>query len=238
MGKVPANGEHAVRAVGRASALIAAGCYSLWLLEFGLATGLSPTLSFVSELSAADQPYAGLFSAADRAAGVLAALAAVCGVLTGERGCWHLVAWLGLAGFGLATTADSFLPMDCAVSADAVCASAETAGALSAVHTWHAVSSSLAGTMALVGAAGMAIALRPSGGPRFLVAAAVFGVQAVAMIVVLLLLAVGAGQPVEGFGVAQRVQIVGVAAWLVCVVCLPGVWGGGASGTGGGPAPG
>ncbi|TDQ49987.1 DUF998 domain-containing protein [Actinorugispora endophytica] len=210
--------------MGRTSALIAAGCYSLWLLEFGLDTGLRPSLSFVGELAAADQPYAWLFGAGDRATGVLAALAAVLGLWSGERGRWHRVGWLGLGGFGLAVAVDSFLPMDCAVSADTACAAAETAGTLSAVHAWHTVSSGLAGAAALVGAAGLAIALRGRGGRPFLAAAGVLGTQAVAMIAVLLLLSAGSGQPVEGFGLVQRIRSGGVAAWLVAVAYLPGVW--------------
>lgn len=215
---------HTARAMGRASALIAAACSSLWLLELGLPTEVRPALGLVGELAAADQPYAWLFAAGRRAAGVLALLTAGFGAVAGERGRAYRAGWAGLAGFGLAAVASSALPMDCAVSVDAACAAAETAGALSLTHTAHTVSGGLAGAAALAGTASLAIALRGRGGPPFLVTAALLGLQAVAVIAVLLLLSAGAGQPVEGVGLAQRAHFLGITAWLASLASLPGVW--------------
>ncbi|MBB6173579.1 hypothetical protein HNR23_003639 [Nocardiopsis mwathae] len=223
-------GRTAVR-VARAAAVAAAVAYSLWVVEFALPTGIDPGLSFVSELSAADAPFGDVFRGADRAAGVLAVVCGVIGLAVGagrdraeggKRDLWTPVLWLALIVFGAATFADSFLPMDCAVSADAACAAAERAGELSAVHTAHAYSSSIAGTAGIVGVA--ALALRERHGRAWALGWVLLAVQVAAMVAVLALLAVGDGQPVDGFGIAQRVQIGAVAAWLLAVGLLPGPW--------------
>ncbi|CAM3811993.1 hypothetical protein GCM10009799_07240 [Nocardiopsis rhodophaea] len=208
--------------VGRIAAIATAVSYSAWLVEFVLPTGIDPGLSFVSELSAADAPFGALFRATDRVSGVLAIVCALAGLAWGSRGRWSRVLWLGLLLFGGATFADTILTMDCMVSADAVCAAKERAGELSAAHTAHSYSSSVSGTAGLVGAGALALHQRGSraAGPVW----ALFATQLAAMAAVLVLLAIGGGQPVDGLGIAQRVQIGAVAAWLVAVGVLSGPW--------------
>ncbi|WP_017621396.1 DUF998 domain-containing protein [Nocardiopsis gilva] len=204
------------------AAIAAAVCYSVWLAEFVLPTGIDPVVSFLSELSAADAPFGALFRGADRVSGVLAMVCALAGLSGGSRGRWSSVLWFGVLLFGAATFADSFLTLDCMVSADAVCAAKERAGDLSAAHTAHAYSSAIAGAAALVGAG--ALALHERGSRAAVLMWALFAVQLAAMVAVLALLALGSGQPVDGLGIAQRVQIGAVAAWLVAVGALPRPW--------------
>ncbi|MFI1468854.1 DUF998 domain-containing protein [Streptomyces wuyuanensis] len=199
--------------------LIALGAllYTAWVLELLLATGLDPVRAYVSELSAADQPFGGLFRATDLAAGLLVLAGAAAALPMPPRRPWSLAGWTALALFGLATAVDSRLPLSCAPTDDPECAALETAGLVPATHTAHAVSSSLAIAGALTGMVALTVAARRyrrwpllgRAGPVLVVlelAATAWTLTAVA--------AFEAGRGIWWLGAGQRLQVLIVAGWL------------------------
>ncbi|MER6998303.1 DUF998 domain-containing protein [Streptomyces sp. NPDC000410] len=201
------------------AALLALGAvaYSAWVLEVVLVTGLDPVRTYVSELSAADQPFGGLFRGTDLAAGLLVLAGALLGLVTTARRPWALIGWGGLAFFGAATAADSLLPLSCAPTADPQCAARESGGLVPATHTAHAVSSTLAMTGALVGLVALTVAARryrwwpplARAGPVLVgleLAATGWTLAAVA--------AFEAGGGNWALGAGQRLQVLLVAGWL------------------------
>lgn len=131
--------------------LLGALLYAAWTLEalLLLPEDLDPRTSYVSELSAQDQPLSGLFRATDALAGTSVAVGALLAFLrlhpTPRLGWWAIV------GFGVATIADAALPLSCAATQDPVCAAAEAASAVPWNHTFHVVTSSVA-SVALIAA--------------------------------------------------------------------------------------
>ncbi|MHC5700745.1 DUF998 domain-containing protein [Streptomyces tirandamycinicus] len=199
--------------------LIALGAllYTTWVLELLLATGLDPVQAYVSELSAADQPFGGLFRATDLAAGLFVLAGAATALLTPPRRSWCVAGWTALAVFGLATAVDSRLPLSCAPTDDPECAARETAGLVPATHAAHAYSSTLAMAGALAGMAALTVAARryrrwpalARFGPALLaveLAATVWTLTAVA--------AFEAGRGIWWLGAGQRLQVLTVAGWL------------------------
>ncbi|MVO83978.1 DUF998 domain-containing protein [Streptomyces sp. p1417] len=214
--------------------------YTTWTLEAFLPTGLSPLRTYVSELAAKDQPYGTFFRTLDLAAGVLVCAGAVGGLLwlrpravSRGRGLLAAGGWGGVAVFGAATAADSRLPLSCAPTADAACAARERAGAVPLTHAAHAVSSSVAVAGALVGMVLLAVLVRSCGAPeeastearteartgRFLLV--LVGLELIATVWTLAAVAAfDAGHGTWGLGVAQRVQLLTIAVWLVVVAWL------------------
>ncbi|QES36733.1 DUF998 domain-containing protein [Streptomyces venezuelae] len=214
--------------------LAGALAYSTWSLEAFLPTGLSPRTTYVSELAAEDQPYGTFFRTLDLIAGLLV-LAGALGALLGRttplgrtaplgraarRGWLPAVGWAGIALFGAATAADSRLPLSCAATADPGCLARERAGDVPWTHSAHAVSSSVAVTGALIGMVLLTfVARRHATAPRLALA------RTGPVLVVLELLATGwtlasvaafdAGRGTWGLGIAQRLQLLFIAVWLV-----------------------
>ena len=135
--------------------LVCAALYSYLMLEVPLGRLDMPT-SFVSELSARDQPWHQLFEAFDITSGVLMVLIALAlaNVVPAGRGpTWG---WISLAGFGVSTTLVGSLPMDCAASMTRICAVDEMQRHFSWMHWGHEVFSvtatfSLVASMYLIG---------------------------------------------------------------------------------------
>ncbi|MFJ5707002.1 DUF998 domain-containing protein [Streptomyces sp. NPDC093105] len=226
--------------VTRASAVLlflGALAYTAWVLEAVVRTGLDPVRAYVSELAATDQPFGGLFRAADLAAGLLVLTGAALGLRAARaravpepgvprwartdprragRRPWLLVGWSALALFGAATALDSRLPLSCAATADPGCAAREAAGLLPATHTAHAVSSGLAMAGALVAMTALTVAARRYGlwpplartGPALLALALAATVWTLAAVA-----AFESGHGGGALGAAQRLQVLLVAVW-------------------------
>lgn len=192
--------------------LCAGVLYSLWLLGPWINPALDELDGYVSEFAARDQPGATLFRAGD----ALAGLGVLASVLARPRlvVCrWEWAGWAGVALFGLATVIDAVLtPMDCAAYVDSGCAAREVVGALSLSHDLHAGTSGLAGAGAVLGMLGLGLGARlnPLLGlpPRWLLA--LCGVTAVASTATIFALLAGSWA-----GVAQRVQLLCIAVWLI-----------------------
>ncbi|QDQ11199.1 DUF998 domain-containing protein [Streptomyces spectabilis] len=226
-----ADALRAVRAAVAVLLVLGAAAYTSWALEAVLPTGLSPLRTYVSELAAEDQPYGAFYRAVDFAAGVLVCAGAAVGLV--RLRCRAAVprvrvlsalGWAGLVLFGAATAADARLPLSCAPTVDAACVARERAGLVPATHTAHAVSSAVAVTGALVGMVLLTAAVRRAGagGARQRTALAVLVAVELAATVWTLaaVFAFDAGHGTWGLGIGQRLQVLMIAVWLVCLAWL------------------
>lgn len=192
----------------RACCACAAVLYSLWVLGTWLNPALDALNGYVSEQAAVDQPSSWLFRSGDALTGILTATAAVVALRSG--GGRARIGWGGLALFGVATALDgAFTPMACASFADSGCAVRELVGALPITHALHELTSSFAGIAVLVGMGGLAHA---GIGPPARWGWTWCAVTGLATVLTLVALWIGIGA-----GVAQRVQLAGIATWLMAL---------------------
>jgi hypothetical protein len=193
--------------------LVAGGLlYSLWVLEAWLNPALNASQSFVSELSARDQPFSGVFAGADLLSAVLLCTAGVVALCLRWRGRWTSLGWSLQVVFGGISIADALARLDCAPSASTTCAIRERAGLLSMSHEAHSVTSTLAVIVLPVSMLALILAARrfgrwwplPGVGPVLLL------VQLVSSVFTLIL-AVGGSD----LGISERVQVGCVSTWYV-----------------------
>ncbi|GAB98288.1 hypothetical protein BJY21_000899 [Kineosphaera limosa] len=203
-------------------AAFAALLYSAWLMGPWLNPEHDTTASYVSELAASDQPFSRVFRGFDAAAGLMLALA-VGVLLVRDSGSWlarlrRNGPYVALGLFGLATVADSLLPLSCAATADPICAAEEKLGLTPWTHQLHTVSSSLAGALAVVALVWAAARVwrrrREGAAPSWLVAPAI-GLALVHTVALGYTLLEIAGLGVGGLGWAQRVSLAALALWWV-----------------------
>ena len=207
-----------IRRVVAAICLILAGLlYSAWVAEFFLDTGLDPTTSFLSELDARDQPYREFFSTADVVTGSLMILAAILGFLATPRRRLFVTGWVASGIFGIATIADAKLPLECVAANDPSCP-IDPSGLFPQLHHLHALTS----TVAVFAIFTVMIA--------FTVAAFRYRLYpllrtlGLAVLIVTTLatawLLIADNLPGEyGLGIAQRIQVGGMSAYLVVLGC-------------------
>lgn len=193
---------------------LAAGIFDCAFLLAGLRhSSLDPLTSLISELEARDQPSSGWF----RWASLLSGLAAVV-FAAGLRqrlppgrlavaGCW------AVAVFGLGGMADALMPMDCAPSVNEACRRLEQGGDLSWMHQGHTYSSVI-GTVGLLVSMGLlGWHLRHRRGWRLGSTVGLVGcvvLSAWSAIVSVMTIAY-----LPYLGLAQRIQVVAIAAWMV-----------------------
>ncbi|MEV4624120.1 DUF998 domain-containing protein [Asanoa sp. NPDC049573] len=201
-------------AFGAASAL-----YSSWLLGPWLNPRLGLTTGLASDLAATDQPWHGLFRAADLASGSLALLGSARMLAGGRRDRrlrWHRLgtaersAWLFAAAFGVATVFDASLTaLSCAPSIDPDCP--ELSGSLADVavdpHTLTSVFASLGGIGSIVS---FWVAARPDSADRVWAGGLAVGSVVVNAGLLVELIREGTHE-----GLWQRVELANVAAWLI-----------------------
>jgi hypothetical protein len=131
---------------------VAAISYSAWAIEIFLPARVSILHAYVSEYSAAGQPYRDLFRTTDMIAGACLIVAAFLVRQVISRS-WLLTA--GLAVLGVVVIADAGFTLDCASSLSAACRAKAEEGAVSFedhMHIVTSVSSNLAMLVALFGA--------------------------------------------------------------------------------------
>ncbi|GAA2435832.1 hypothetical protein GCM10010191_58200 [Actinomadura vinacea] len=144
-------------------ALVAAVAYSSFFLEHWLSPSQDSINAYVSELSAADQPYHAVYSGGDFVTGSLAVTVAIIALTTLRRRPWAVVGWIFLALFGLCAIGDAVFPLDCAPSLESFCALRERAEQVSFSHSFHAVTSSLVIIFGVVALFSLSIAARRYG---------------------------------------------------------------------------
>ncbi|HEX2316890.1 MAG TPA: DUF998 domain-containing protein [Thermomonospora sp.] len=132
--------------VPRCAALLAgvAGVsYGTFLLGHVLNPDLDVVNGYVSELSAANQPFNAVFGMGDLVTGSCAAAVAVLALRRFRRSPLASAGWGFLLLFGLCAIGDAVFPLDCAPSLETWCALRERAARVSFSHRFHAVTSSL-----------------------------------------------------------------------------------------------
>lgn len=210
----------------RARLILLAGTalYSAWLIAPLLGSELSPLTSFVSEVGATGQPYAHLFRATDLLAGTAFVVAAVLARrAAGPLPRFALIALAGLAALGAATMCDSLLPLSCTPTADAACAAREAAGDVPFTHAGHAVSSGIAGFAGFVAVVAWGLwrrsaargAARGFDGARWALGLGLAYLLSTAWTLAAML------EPALHLGLAQRVQVLSLTAWLALLATSP-----------------
>lgn len=191
-------------------ALILAGlCYSSWLLELVLATGLDPVTSFLSEHDGIGRPFRAVFRSADEASGGLAVIAGVLGSLRLRP----RTAFAAIAAFGVATIADALAPVDCIPTPTDPCGPGAS-GLFPQLYSLHAATSAIAVNAVFVAMLTCTAAAwrrdRHGAAARWMAAAVAVCTVSTAWMLV--------ADNVSGdwaLGIAQRVQVGAMSAWLV-----------------------
>lgn len=96
--------------------------YAAWFLQWIVPTDLSAVSSYISELSAADQPHHWVFRSSDLIAGIMLIVGSIAALISTQRNRWAVAGWVSLLLFGASTISDSQSPMRCAETASAGCA--------------------------------------------------------------------------------------------------------------------
>ncbi|SOE16107.1 Protein of unknown function [Streptomyces sp. 2323.1] len=180
--------------------------YNDWLLAFVLPTGLDARHSYVSELYATDQPFHALFAIIE----VIAAVSVTSGALLALRrasGRWSSAGWWSLIAFGAFSVADVLFPMRCAASVERSC---------EVVNTMHTTTSALVHTAIFASMFLLTVAARHEADP-----APAIRRWGPVILPCALVSAVATVGPLFGcpgwHGVAQRVHLLLVGAWLLVV---------------------
>lgn len=101
--------------------LIGGLLYADWIVEFFVPIAISPVTSFISELSALNEPYHTVFRALDVAGGLLVMVGAGCAFLATPRTRPLVVGWAALGMFGLSNVLDAMTPLTCTITVRASC---------------------------------------------------------------------------------------------------------------------
>ena len=210
----------ALRWVAVAGAVVGAVLYSNWLLEIVFTRMLPDPDLFISELAAADQPYAEWFRGCDLAAAVVLVVAAAAALVGVRGGRWSRRGWWTLGVFAVATGLDSTVwTLVCAPSSDAACAAREASGAVPIGHQLHLLSSAIVVVAAIVSLFAFVVADLRERGPApvrrvgLFMLAALIGTSVWTGVAVAIDSADGAGE----VGIAQRAELAAVAGWLIYV---------------------
>jgi len=211
-----------VSRVAIAVLLVVAGvCYSSWLLEFVVDTGLDPIHSFLSELEAPDRPYRAWFENGDVVTGTLCVVAAMVGVVGLPRRRLSTTGWIAILAFGAATVADSQAPVGCVPAPEHPCVDAPS-GLLPQLHHLHALTSTLAVTAIFVAMVTWTVAARRYHRWRLL---RTLGLALLLLIAgTTLWMAIADNLDSDAWlGVAQRIQVGGMSLWLVTLGVAVGI---------------
>ncbi|QBJ96575.1 DUF998 domain-containing protein [Rhodococcus sp. ABRD24] len=185
--------------------------YSSWVLAFFLNTGEGPFEGFASQLAATDQEYGILYRSGDLLTGIVLTVAAMLGLTMMPRRFLTTVGWISLGVFAVGTIADSRLPLRCSKPA---CEATQ----VPLTHQWHALTSTVSVTAAVVSALAFIIAIYVYRAPRAMWWA---GLTVVALFLIgTLWMLVGVDDPSGShswLGFAQRVELLSMSGWMVLV---------------------
>ncbi|MYR05283.1 DUF998 domain-containing protein [Gordonia sp. SID5947] len=211
---MPRNRSGRVVVAGIAVAL-AGVCYSSWVLEFLWPSPLDPLRTFLSELDAAHRPHREVYVAGDITTSCCALFASVALLVPRPafRGFPAITAVVALGAFGMSTLADALMPIECIPGVDAGCPE-EPSGFLPQLHHIHALTSTLAVFSIFTAMIAATVAAHRSGSwPELrVVGTIVLGVIVVSTVWML------AADNLSGdfrLGLAQRIQVGGITAWLM-----------------------
>lgn len=195
------------------SGVLAAVANCAFLFRAVSASRLDPVNSMISELEVPGQPFSWFFRGASLVSG-LAAFVFALGLLpripAGRAG---QLGGAALALFGLAGAADALFPMDCAPSASVVCFRADAdqpLNWLSSAHTWFDVAGSVAMLISL-----WFLGRHPMQHPEWRRASAVTRAGFAGLAAMSVVLTVMSARYLPGVGMVQRIEVLGVSAWLL-----------------------
>ncbi|MBE1531425.1 DUF998 domain-containing protein [Actinomadura algeriensis] len=123
-------------------ACAAAVCYASFLLEHLFSPQLDAVNGYVSELSAADQPFRFVYGGGDALTGVMTLTIVVGALRRLRRRPLATAGWTFLGAFGVGAIGDAVFPLDCAPSLQTGCALRERSEHVSFSHTFHSFTSS------------------------------------------------------------------------------------------------
>jgi len=195
------------------AALLISGAvlYSSWVLAFFLDAGGNPFEGFASQLAATDREHGILYRSGDLLTGIVLTVAALLGLTLTPRRFLTTVGWLSLGVFAVGTIADSRLPLHCSRQA---CEATQ----VPLTHQWHALTSTVSVTAAVVSAVAFIIAIFVYRAPRAM------WWSGLAVVVLFLIgtlwMLVGVDDPSGShvwLGFAQRVELLSMSGWLVLV---------------------
>lgn len=195
------------------TALLIAGAilYSSWVLAFVLNTGEGLFEGFASQLAATDEEHGILYRSGDLLTGIVLTIAALVGLTIRPWRFLTVVGWIALGVFAVGTIADSRLPLRCSKPA---CEAAQ----VPLTHQWHALTSTLSVTAAVVSALAFIIAIYVYRAPQAMWWA---GLTVVVLFLVgTLWMLVGVDDPSGShswLGFAQRVELLSMSGWMVLV---------------------
>ncbi|PTR25651.1 uncharacterized protein DUF998 [Rhodococcus sp. OK519] len=195
------------------AALLIAGAvlYSSWVLAFFINSGEGPFEGFASQLAATDQRYGILYRSGDLLTGIVLTVAALLGLTITPRRFLTTVGWLALGVFAVGTIADSRLPLRCSKPA---CEAEQ----VPLTHQWHALTSTVSVTAAVVSAVAFIIAVFVYRAPRAMWWS---GLTVVVLFLIgTLWMLVGVDDPSGShswLGFAQRVELLSMSGWMVLV---------------------
>ncbi|WP_081283369.1 DUF998 domain-containing protein [Mycobacterium asiaticum] len=209
-----------LRWIAVVGAVLGAILYSNWVLEVVFTRTLPDPDLYISELAAADQPYAEWFRSCDLAAAVVLAIAAAAALVGVHGGRWSRRGWWALVLFAAATVLDSTLwRLVCAPSSDAVCAAREGARTVPIGHQLHWFSSGTVLFAAVASLFAFVLADSREGAPprvrrigRFMLGALI-GSAILTGIAIL----IDSADVIGVVGIAQRAELVVFAGWLIYV---------------------
>lgn len=209
---MPGTETQAVRRYAIAALLIAgAVLYSSWVLAFFLDSGEGVFEGFASQLAATDQRYGILYRSGDLLTGIVLVAAALLGLTITPRRFLTTVGWSALGVFALGTIADSRLPLRCSRPE---CEATQ----VPLTHQWHALTSTVSVTAAVVSAVAFILAIFVYRAPRAMWWSGLAVVAA--FLVGTLWMLVGVDDPSGShswLGFAQRVELLSMSGWMVLV---------------------
>ena len=171
------------------------------------------TDSFISELESPGQPDSGFFRAASLLAGAATVLFAVGLYRRLPPGRLALGGAWALAAYGIFGVTAALLPMSCTPTVDLVCRRLDDQGDLEWTHELHDTVSTLAVVAVLASLALLGLHLRRH--PTWRRVGRVGVVGCVVLSLWSIVVAVTSAAYLPGLGLAQRIQVLGAAAWLV-----------------------
>jgi hypothetical protein len=203
-----------------AAVAIAAGgvLYAGWFLQWLVRTDLSAMSSYISELSAADQPNHWVFRSTDLASGILIIVGSIAALLSTPRTRWAVAGWVSLILFGASTIAESQTPMSCAETASTRCARLADVGELQWTDGLHVVTSAGEDFFFGVAMLSLMIVAWHAGVPMMLRRIATTVAVAIVIAWAWTLAAAAEFELLHSndlLGFAQRIEVTLIAIWLV-----------------------
>jgi hypothetical protein len=200
--------------IGGIAAIIAAACYSSFLLSPWTHAARSAGDGFISELEAPGQPFAWLYRTSDILAGlgVIAAAWAVHRLIAGRR--WSVIAVVLLALAGASSMLDAATSMQCDPNTSARCAQGEhtALGLLSQLVNLHTDSGLLGFIGGAAGASvlGVVVAGRWTGWGRLQIAIGI-GIASCGLADIILLMVS------DSIGLTERIRVLLTSGWFLVI---------------------